>query len=554
MSTNLESKVTLEKTENVNVERKRSWLSRRKILITLLVILAVLSYFCLVPSRLILSPETTLVTQLNSNGKPDYVGAYMQEHNVQLINPEDNGLRMVIEKFGPYVLERAALMRDSVWEDLPKDSTANGKWYRETWVPLCKAMSIDPAKKPAEYKPILAKIDETKKEEYKKSGFHSSLITKSWRAEDYPDIAQFVRENDEALTVLAAAAKKPRWVCYRTVDNGFIGILLPDVQASRAICRDFAIRANERVSRGDIAGAFDDALSIFRIARHQTDDDCGMLITRLVGFAAESIGIDVVHSILTYGKPNAEQMRQFINEFNKIPKYNKSFDNVIKAENMMQLEILFDFNKIDDEWMPHVSYGNSISENIVASMLGLSLKLPIDYNIAANRIVSRFEPLKKMSKEHDFKKRAQIHSQMEADINKLVATVKNPLFALSHTPLIHQRSAFLADYLNCMLIPALYSFFIAEARLETQRNLLQVSCALELYQRENGQYPDKLEAIAPKYIDVIPNDIFTSKELTYKKNDNGYILYSFGQNEIDDNGDAKQLKDIVVERKIDINK
>ncbi|MDR1925341.1 MAG: hypothetical protein LBQ66_13305 [Planctomycetaceae bacterium] len=557
MSTNLESKVTLEKTENVKVERKRSWFSWRKILITLFVLLAVLSYFCLVPSRLIISPETTLITQLNSEGKPDYAGVFMQEHNGQLKNPDDNGFRMVVEKFGPYILEQASLMNACVWEDLPNDKTGMGKWYHETWVPLCNAMSIDPAKKPTEYKSIHSKMDKTGKEEYKKTDLRNALRNKAWRAEDYPDIAQFVRESDEVLTIYAAAVKKPQWVCYRTANNGLIAVLLPDIQSSRAICTDFAIRANERVGRGDIAGAFDDALSIFRIARHQTDGDDGMIVTRLVGFAVEGVGMSVMQSILTYGKPSAEQIRHFINELDKIPKYNKSIDNVIRLEKMIELEVLFDVQKFIDmvdyvDW----SADSLFSDSYLAGVLfQLSAKSPIDYNIAAKRIQSRFEPLEKMSKEYDLRKRMEMRDQMELDTKKLLTTtVKNPTFALSQMPLIRQRSALLADYITCLMFPAVSGFITAEARLETQRDMLRVSFALELYQRENGQYPDKLEALVPKYISVIPDDIFAPQKLTYKKNDNGYILYSFGRNKIDDNGDAKQEKDIVVERKIDVDK
>ncbi|MDR1925340.1 MAG: hypothetical protein LBQ66_13300 [Planctomycetaceae bacterium] len=552
MSTNLESKVTLEKTENVNVERKRSWFSWRKILITLLVLLAVLSYFCLVPSRLIISPETTLVTQLNSEGKPDYVGEFTQENNEKLKNPDDNGLRMVIEKFGPYILEQSALMQTYTWEDLLKNDSVQSNWYREKWIPLCKAMSIDPTKKPVEYKSISEKMMKSDKEEYKTSAFHSSLTSKSWRAEDYPDIAQFVRENDEALTVCAAAAKKPQWVCYRPLVNGLLSIQLPDVQSSRYPCRDFAIRANERVSRGDIAGAFDDVLSIFRIARHLSGE--GVLVTRLVGFACEGIGLSALQSILTYGKPNAEQIRQFMNELDKIPKYNKSIDNVIKFEKMTLLDILFNLNRTaDEEWWRISSYTTK-RDRTVGITLWLSATLPIDYNAAAKRIQSRFEPLEEINKEHDLKKRMQLCNEMESDIGKLKDTISEPLFALSHTPLIRQRSELLADYLTCLVTPAMAATFIAEARLETQRDQLRVSFALELYQRENGQYPDNLEALVPKYIDVIPDDIFASQKLTYKKNDNGYILYSFGMNKTDDNGTTKDFKDIVVERKIDVNK
>jgi hypothetical protein len=515
------------------------------------VFLAVSLYFCLVPSCLILSPETTLITQLDAEGKPDYAGTFRQENNKKLINPEDNGLRMVIEKFGPYVLEQTRLMQDSVWEDLPEDTTEKGKWYREKWMPLCKAMSIDHTKKPTEYKSIESKINATKKEEYQKTGFLSSLLNKSWRADDYPDIAKFVSEADEALSVYAVAVKKPQWVCYRPVDKGLMAVLLTDVHASRSLCADFAIRANERISRNDIVGAFDDVLSIFRIARHLTNDD-SMIVARFTGFAIEATGVNAAQSILTYGKPNAEQIRQFMNEFNKIPKYNKSIDNITRFEKMMLLEILFSIKRFaalyddDDDWG-----STRFSDSYLAALVFRSLPaLPIDYNIAAKRLLSNLESLDKVNKESDFDKRMQIDKQMDLDFFKLEESLKKPLLVLPRVPLIRQRSALLADYLTCLLAPALGSFYTAEARMETQEDMLRVSFALELYQRENGQYPDKLEAIVPKYIDVIPQDKFAAKELTYKKNDNGYILYSFGRNKIDDNGDAKQQKDIVIERKI----
>ncbi|MDR1923463.1 MAG: hypothetical protein LBQ66_03720 [Planctomycetaceae bacterium] len=550
MSTNLESKMTLEKTENVNVERERSWFSRRKILITMTVLLLVSLYFCLVPSRLVVSPETTLTTLLKPNGKPDYVGTFRQEHNGQLTNPDDNGLRMVIEKFGPYVLEMSPLMRNSVWEDLPKDTTGMGNWYREKWIPLCDAMSIDPAKKPVEYKPISVKIDETKKEEYVKRTFLTSLMTKSWRAEDYPDIAEFVRENEGALAVYAAAAKKPQWICYRYETNNITETLLPDVQSTRSACRDFAIRANERISRNDIAGAFDDALSIIRIGRHLTKGES--LVERLAGFSGELIGIDVIQSILTYGNPNAEQIHQFIKELDNLPKADHSLDKIIRFEKMAVLELLFnlrnEFRDNKDDWQ------NMINSDSRAQMLTWLSILPIDYNIASKRIQSCYINMEKANKETDYRKRKQICASLDHAVEKAGGAITKPQEVLFRLPLIQLRSTLVADYISLLMFPSFGAFANAEARLETLKDLLRISFALELYQRENGQYPDKLEVLAPKYISAIPNDIFTSNELTYKKNDNGYILYSFGQNEIDDNGAAEQYKDITVERKKDSSK
>jgi len=53
---------------------------------------------------------------------------------------------------------------------------------------------------------------------------------------------------------------------------------------------------------------------------------------------------------------------------------------------------------------------------------------------------------------------------------------------------------------------------------------------------DNGKYPKTLNELAPKYLTKIPNDLFTEKPLTYQPNESGYLLYSFGQNEKDDNG------------------
>ncbi|MDR1924548.1 MAG: hypothetical protein LBQ66_09240 [Planctomycetaceae bacterium] len=552
MTTILESKVTLEQSDNVEVVWRRSWFSWRKILIMLFVFLVVFLYFCLVPARLIISPETTLITRLKPDGMPDYVGEFLLEHNSQLTNHDDNGLRMVIEKFGPYVLEKSSLMRNSVWEDLPNDNTEMGNWYREKWIPLCNAMSIDPTKKPAEYKPISRKIDamknETKDKEYKKHDFLFSLTTKSWRAEDYPDIAEFVREAEEVLTVFAAAAKKPQWICYEYEARSMIEISLSGIWSAPIVCNDFAIRANERISRNDIAGAFDDALAIIRIGRHITKGST--LSERLTGFDLEIKGIRVIQSILTYGNPSVEQIHQFIKELDNLPKADYSLDKIIKFEKMAELEMLFSLHNVfqDDENIWKDIFKTSPSLRMLA---WLSV-LPIDYNIASKRMLSRFNYMEEIKKETDYQKRKQICEQNWRDVNRLTDALKMPQETLFRLPFIRLRSTLMADYASRFMLPAIDAYENRETRVETLKNLLRVSFALELYQRENGQYPDKLEAIAPKYISVIPNDIFTSKELTYKKNDDGYILYSFGQNGIDDNGtDGEYNEDIVVERKKD---
>ncbi|WP_162669935.1 hypothetical protein [Gemmata massiliana] len=61
-----------------------------------------------------------------------------------------------------------------------------------------------------------------------------------------------------------------------------------------------------------------------------------------------------------------------------------------------------------------------------------------------------------------------------------------------------------------------------------------VAHALVWYQRVNGRYPDSLAKLAPTYLSTIPGDLFSGKELVYRPNADGFLLYSVGANGVDD--------------------
>ena len=70
-----------------------------------------------------------------------------------------------------------------------------------------------------------------------------------------------------------------------------------------------------------------------------------------------------------------------------------------------------------------------------------------------------------------------------------------------------------------------------------------LACALERYRRANGEFPETLEALAPKFIDRIPHDIIDGEPLKYRRTDDGqFILYSVGWNETDDGGKVGRTK------------
>jgi hypothetical protein len=64
-----------------------------------------------------------------------------------------------------------------------------------------------------------------------------------------------------------------------------------------------------------------------------------------------------------------------------------------------------------------------------------------------------------------------------------------------------------------------------------------VACALERYRLTCGDYPENLEALAPRCAGRLPHDLIGGRPLRYRRGEHGtFVLYSVGWNGSDDGG------------------
>ena len=75
-----------------------------------------------------------------------------------------------------------------------------------------------------------------------------------------------------------------------------------------------------------------------------------------------------------------------------------------------------------------------------------------------------------------------------------------------------------------------------KTRMDAVVYVARVGLGLKLFKQKNGAYPDTLDKLAPEFLENIPVDPFTGKALMYRKAAAGFILYSLGPNQQDDNG------------------
>jgi len=555
----------------------KPWYKRKRIWGVMIFLLLI--YFCLVPSRLKISPETTGITgPLTKDGRVDYFAAFEKLYIDKLNPPEENGLRYMIAACGPTILERMAMVDEVPWEQMPTHQYSKN-WFENYWLPLCAHLYIDPYQRPMFYdsRQFHSYFDNLKKEQKKAaeaagenfidddpkgeklSELHKTLTTAPWKHEDHPEVVPWLQQRSPLLDYYGVCVRMPNYACWRqTGDKSgcLFAVLLPDVQAQRGFARDLCIRVAERVERGDIDGAWYDVMSMKHVARHYGNDT--FLVTNLVGHAIEGMANASANLILKYGNPTEEQLDRFARDLDNLQRV-VPFSLSMTAESYMVYQFLDCLGQkagriylIDVMSRPGLDSKQRIHSFYILS------RLPFDANIAGKRLSKLFGEygLKDGGAFKRCANPALRHKYVE-EMDRVRKQLEEKLQGSQwyRIPLIHTRSQLLAEYIFVHMTPA---FNMASAnfdRTEAQNELLRIAIALERYKLAHGDYPKKLDQLVPECLFEIPLDPCTTlATFTYKLNpEEGcpYLIYSYGRNGKDDGGveDPRNIDgDIVFKR------
>jgi hypothetical protein len=74
----------------------------------------------------------------------------------------------------------------------------------------------------------------------------------------------------------------------------------------------------------------------------------------------------------------------------------------------------------------------------------------------------------------------------------------------------------------------------AADRVAMRLDLDKLAFSLAAYRADHGSYPARLTELTPKYAAEVPTDLFNDGELHYRREGEGFLLYSVGVNGKDD--------------------
>jgi hypothetical protein len=135
------------------------------------------------------------------------------------------------------------------------------------------------------------------------------------------------------------------------------------------------------------------------------------------------------------------------------------------------------------------------------------------------------------------------HPEMLKMLSEVIDVARLPMHeqAAAEKAIKDDLTKFPSGSLTRAFLPGLTSLGNSSRRKAASMRCLQVLLALEHYRRDRGGCPEKLAELTPGLMKVVPLDPFDGKPLRYKKVADGVIVYSVGQDGIDNGGNIERV-------------
>ncbi len=462
-----------------------------------------------------LGKETTYIDgPLDKDGYLDYEAA-LNERLKGKTTPDTNAVVLLLKCFGPK----------------PEGKELHADFYKE--------LGVEAPPDKGEYLiPDSVHFREEMRGEESQAFFDldARLRKRAWKAADSPKHAEWLKLNEKPLVFVIGASNRPDYfnpMISRDKDGrrgNLLGARLGHAQSCRYAASLLSTRSMHFVGEGKIDEALADALAIHRLGRLVTRG--GFLIEYLVGIALQAIAHGCEVAIFEQGKPSAKQALAYRDELLKLSSI-PTVAEKLNSERLMCLDAIqstlkdgwdiFSFAWMDAKKSKMIVKGLDgdailIMTNVWFDKYESAMKKPT----RAERVAAVDIPDKELGTLKEGMKDLKSIDELvkQAEVEKLGA---------------HVTERVGLAYVN-ILMPAFGKIGNAADRAEQLHRNGLLAAALAAHFADTQKYPDKLAALAPKYLDKLPVDIFSGKPLLYTETKTGYLFYSVGVNGADDGG------------------
>ena len=333
-----------------------------------------------------------------------------------------------------------------------------------------------------------------------------------WSEEDIKIMRDYIEKNADCLRLLHEAANYDKCRFPLDYSQGYM-MPLPHFSKMREFTRFLTRNALLKAKEGEIDEALESIWAGLRLGNALLDEP--ILRSQLVRIAIDGLIFSRLQKILDENDADSEILKRLLDELD-VEESREAFTRCLQGERSMQTDFFEILTKDAAQlWQMVLRWGGPSPQAPVVGkgyriVLGLSRPLIRRDEIFSLSIMRRMIDLSKLP-----------YHQAKADLNKLEQDMANlPFYRI----------------LSKMFLPSLTRSYVIEARHEARVSLAQLALGLKIYKAEKGKYPDSLSELVPEILSQLPKDPFTGKDFVYKKEGEGFLVYSLNENARDDGG------------------
>ena len=352
------------------------------------------------------------------------------------------------------------------------------------------------------------------------------LRQRPWRTEEAPLVAQLLAKNRRHLDQVREASRRPRFFLPVVVssDQALVEMPVQVRQAMRDLAYDLQLRAMWHLGHGRVEEAWQDILTIKRLARLVEQD--WSMFSMLVGIALEGMAFESAGQVLNRTVLDEATARRFFRQWRRLPSQADAARAIDSGDRLVML----------DAWIQLVR--GRMDGRILEEFFDLRVPTTgMDINHGLRLInQSHDQVIEILSGGSLAEVRSGLRAWEEAnkgrceDVKLLLASLLNRT----------ARTELVCRMLLDLLVGSYEAVFLAELRVRQWHTLMETALALAVYRARHGRYPQSLQALMPELLAEVPRDLFTAdRKVIYRRQEDGYLLYSVGPNGRDDGGNLE---------------
>ncbi len=334
-----------------------------------------------------------------------------------------------------------------------------------------------------------------------------------WRPVDHPHAAEWIKLNRRAMYWALIASTRSQYAMpvalpSRDPDIGDRNLLtsglMPWLAEYRELGSLMVARAMEDLGQHHVAACEHILLALHRLARLEACDP--RLIARLVAMSVDALAQRGDQAVAADGRLTRAQAQAYHKALAALP----PFPSLAAAINLG-----WRFDQLDMV----AAFASGRAPQVVPQIEitpAIRIGVPINYGRIARRINHWCDRMVKALDRPTYLAQAAAVTRIVRSGRKLQSN-----FTLSPTVAIADE--LLRGYDSVFLdLAGLAGRHTVQSRITT------VALALAAYHARHGTYPRKLLRLVPKALSHVPRDPFTGKAIGYRREGNGYLLWSIG--------------------------